>query len=48
MFVFLTGRELVQKSFKPFAKGVGGYMNSTLAKIDAVKEGFDDAVAIAA
>ena len=32
------------KSFKPFAKGVGGYMNSTLAKIDAVKEGFDDAI----
>ena len=25
------------KSFQPFAKGVGGYMNSTLAKIDAVK-----------
>ena len=32
------------KSFKPFAKGVGGYMNSTLAKIDAVKQGFDDAI----
>ena len=32
------------KSFKPFAKGVGGYMNSTLAKVDAVKEGFDDAI----
>ena len=32
------------KSFKPFAKGVGGYMNSTLAKIDAVKNGFDDAI----
>ena len=32
------------KSFKPLAKGVGGYMNSTLAKIDAVKEGFDDAI----
>ena len=32
------------KSFKPFAKGVGGYMNSTLAKIDAVKKGFDDAI----
>lgn len=32
------------KSFKPFAKGVGGYMNSTLAKIDAVTEGFDDAI----
>ena len=32
------------KSFKPFAKGVGGYMNSTLEKIDAVKEGFDDAI----
>ena len=31
------------KSFQPFAKGVGGYMNSTLAKIDAVKKGFDDA-----
>ena len=32
------------KSFKPFAKGVGGYMNSTLAKIDAIKDGFDDAI----
>ncbi len=32
------------KSFQPFAKGVGGYMNSTLAKIDAVKKGFDDAI----
>jgi branched-chain amino acid aminotransferase len=32
------------KSFKPYAKGVGGYMNSTLAKIDAVKQGFDDAI----
>ena len=32
------------KSFKPFAKGVGGYMNSTLAKIDAVKQGYDDAI----
>ena len=32
------------KSFKPFAKGVGGYMNSTLAKVDAVKQGFDDAI----
>jgi len=32
------------KSFQPFAKGVGGYMNSTLAKIDAVKKGYDDAI----
>ena len=32
------------KSFKPYAKGVGGYMNSTLAKVDAVKRGFDDAI----
>ena len=32
------------KSFKPYAKGVGGYMNSTLAKIDAVKRGYDDAM----
>ena len=37
-------QRISQKSFKPFAKGVGGYMNSTLAKIDAVKEGFDDAI----
>ena len=32
------------KSFKPYAKGVGGYMNSTLAKIDAVDRGYDDAM----
>ena len=32
------------KSFKPYAKGVGGYMNSTLAKIDAVNRGYDDAL----
>ena len=32
------------KSFKPYAKGVGGYMNSTLAKIDAVNRGYDDAM----
>ena len=32
------------KSFKPYAKGVGGYMNSTLAKIDAVDRGYDDAI----
>ena len=32
------------KSFKPYAKGVGGYMNSTLAKVDAVSRGYDDAI----
>ena len=32
------------KSFKPSAKGVGGYMNSTLAKVDAVNRDFDDAI----
>ena len=32
------------KSFKPYAKGVGGYMNSTLAKVDAVERGYDDAI----
>jgi len=32
------------KSFKPYAKGVGGYMNSTLAKVDAVERGYDDAM----
>ena len=31
-------------SFIPLAKGVGGYMNSTLAKIDAVDNGYDDAI----
>ena len=31
-------------SFKPYAKGVGGYMNSTLAKVDAVERGYDDAM----
>jgi branched-chain amino acid aminotransferase len=37
-------RRISPKSFKPYAKGVGGYMNSTLAKIDAVNNGFDDAI----
>jgi len=31
-------KRISPQSFKPYAKGVGGYMNSTLAKIDAVKE----------
>ncbi len=37
-------RRISPKSFIPLAKGVGGYMNSTLAKIDAVENGYDDAI----
>ena len=36
------------KNFKPYAKGVGGYMNSTLAKVDAVDRGYDDAIMLSA
>ena len=37
-------KRISPQSFKPYAKGVGGYMNSTLAKIDAVNSGYDDAI----
>ena len=37
-------KRISPQSFKPTAKGVGGYMNSTLAKIDAVENGYDDAI----
>ncbi len=37
-------RRISPLSFQPFAKGVGGYMNSTLAKIDAINQGYDDAI----
>ena len=37
-------RRISPTSFIPLAKGVGGYMNSTLAKIDAVDNGYDDAI----
>ena len=37
-------KRISPQSFKPTAKGVGGYMNSTLAKIDAVNNGYDDAI----
>jgi len=37
-------RRISPTSFIPLAKGVGGYMNSTLAKIDAVENGYDDAI----
>ena len=37
-------RRISPMSFIPLAKGVGGYMNSTLAKIDAVENGYDDAI----
>ena len=32
-------KRISPQSFKPTAKGVGGYMNSTLAKVDAVEKG---------
>ncbi len=37
-------KRISPESFIPTAKGVGGYMNSTLAKIDAVNNGYDDAI----
>ena len=37
-------KRISPQSFKPTAKGVGGYMNSTLAKVDAVENGYDDAI----
>ena len=37
-------KRISPQSFKPYSKGVGGYMNSTLAKVEAVKNGYDDAI----